>query len=231
MGRIKKKGGILDYLVNDIYPAIQGEGVNTGIPMILIRLQGCGVQCPWCDTKETWEASPENRVPFPDFQKQAGAWSLASETELVEYAASHFHGPRWALVTGGEPSIQNLAPLAQAFKRAGYKTAIETSGTATGHLAADFDWVCVSPKFDMPGGKTIWPVCLETAHEIKHVVTGPRDIERLDIALGQTAPGKDAIISLQPASLNKQSTRLCVETVIQRGWRLSAQLHKLIDQR
>ena len=221
----------MDYLVNDIYPAIQGEGVHTGIPMILIRLQGCDVKCPWCDTKETWEASVENRAPFPDFDKQAGAWSLASETELLEYAASRFHGPRWALVTGGEPAAQDLAPLARAFKGAGYQTAIETSGTAAGHLNADFDWVCVSPKFHMPGKKTIWPVCLETAHEIKQVVAGPKDIQRLDDALRQTPLRKDAVISLQPASLNKKSTDLCVETVIRRGWRLSIQAHKLIRQR
>ena len=31
--------------ISDIYPAIQGEGVKTGVPMVILRLQGCKVGC------------------------------------------------------------------------------------------------------------------------------------------------------------------------------------------
>jgi 6-pyruvoyltetrahydropterin/6-carboxytetrahydropterin synthase len=52
LGRIL--GGVVtSYVVNDIYTCIQGEGVQTGVAMVLLRLQGCAVGCPWCDTKET----------------------------------------------------------------------------------------------------------------------------------------------------------------------------------
>ena len=50
------------YLVNDIYPCIQGEGVNTGVPMMLVRLHGCPVECVFCDTRETWTIDPNNEV-------------------------------------------------------------------------------------------------------------------------------------------------------------------------
>lgn len=38
------------YRVNDIYTTVQGEGCQTETAMVLLRLQGCGVGCPWCDT-------------------------------------------------------------------------------------------------------------------------------------------------------------------------------------
>jgi hypothetical protein len=50
------------YRVNDIYDSIQGEGIQTGVPMIVLRLHGCAVGCPWCDTRQTWQSDPVNRV-------------------------------------------------------------------------------------------------------------------------------------------------------------------------
>ncbi len=36
--------------INEMFETIQGEGAHTGIPSIFVRLQGCPVGCPWCDT-------------------------------------------------------------------------------------------------------------------------------------------------------------------------------------
>ena len=38
----------MTYPISDIYQSIQGEGVNVGIPMIFLRLQGCLVGCAFC---------------------------------------------------------------------------------------------------------------------------------------------------------------------------------------
>ena len=40
--------------INEMFETIQGEGVKTGVPSVFVRLQGCPVGCPWCDTKHTW---------------------------------------------------------------------------------------------------------------------------------------------------------------------------------
>lgn len=44
----------MTYQVNEIFTSVQGEGVLTGSPATFIRLQGCTVGCPWCDSRKTW---------------------------------------------------------------------------------------------------------------------------------------------------------------------------------
>ena len=54
LNRVRRGLGTLR--VNTVYGAIQGEGVNTGVPMVLLRLQGCSVGCPFCEGSE--ESTP-----------------------------------------------------------------------------------------------------------------------------------------------------------------------------
>ena len=52
----------MHYPINEIFQTIQGEGVFTGVPAIFVRLQGCPVGCPWCDTRHTWVVDPAREV-------------------------------------------------------------------------------------------------------------------------------------------------------------------------
>lgn len=224
----------MEYLVNDLYPCLQGEGVQTGVPMFLLRLHGCPVGCPWCDTKETWHTEPQNRV---DTMAEAlGAnprYAVLTAEAIVAEVQALGAGPRWVLLTGGEPADQDLVPLVAALRNAGYNTAIETSGTALGHCGTGAEWVCVSPKIGMPGGRKIVGDALAQAHEIKHVVGKQDDIDTLDDLLSKHAAliRDDVIISLQPVSLSEKATELCVNTAMARGWRVSLQAHKYIGKR
>lgn len=220
------------YRVNDIYTAIQGEGVLTGVPMVLVRLHGCSVGCSFCDTKETWNVDKNLRQSDIDSALGAdGKWCELSASELAAYVKRNHPGPKWVLVTGGEPAEQDLEALTSALHDAGYLAALETSGTAIGHLSASFDWICVSPKIDMPGGRAIIPEAVRVAHEIKHVVGRQRDIDNLLQLIADCGVNGDTEICLQPISQNKRATELCIQTVQARGWRLSIQTHKYIGLR
>jgi 7-carboxy-7-deazaguanine synthase len=224
----------MKYLVNDLYPCLQGEGVQTGVPMYLLRLHGCPVGCPWCDTKETWHTEERNQVAT--LAEALGAnpkFAVVEAEEVVAAIQALPAGPEWVLLTGGEPADQQLGPLIEALHDAGCKVALETSGTALGHCGAGCDWVCVSPKIGMPGGRKVRGDALVPAHEIKHVVGRAEDIQQLDKLLKEHALflREDVVICLQPVSQSEKATELCVQTAMARGWRVSLQAHKYIGQR
>jgi len=217
------------YPINDCYTCIQGEGVQTGVAMVLLRLHGCAVGCPWCDTKETWTFEQQSETTaLMDAIGANPKHTYMNATDIAHYIVTHHPGPKWILVTGGEPAQYDLKQLVTALHQHNYKVALETSGTETGHLGANLDWVCVSPKLDMPGGKMVQGNAFANAHEIKHVVGRQQDIDNLDDLLTQYPVPPKTVICLQPVSLSQKATDLCMEVVQQRGWRLSVQMHKYI---
>lgn len=219
----------MKYRVNDIYTCVQGEGCQTGLAMVMLRLQGCSVGCPWCDTKETW--SLDGSALFPTIEAVLGAnprYAVVEADLVARYITIKHAGPRWVLISGGEPADQHLAPLVEALHDEGYKVAIETSGTASGVLGAGIDWVCVSPKIGMPGGRVVLREVVDIADEIKHVVGKQDDITKLDMLLEHCSPKASAEVCLQPLSTSDKATQLCIDTVQRRGWRLSIQTHKYL---
>jgi 7-carboxy-7-deazaguanine synthase len=225
----------MSYLINDIYSCIQGEGCMTGQAMALLRLQGCPVGCPFCDTKETWDPDPAYEVDSIEQALGTGPqWCHADADTITDYLTQSFPRMAWVLITGGEPAFQDLTPLTNALRHAGFLTALETSGTATGHLRCRPDWVCVSPKFNMPGGLPVLDHVLADADELKFVIGKQSDIDTALEVVSRLPPpalGKKRHVCLQPVSLNAKATELCVETVKRLGLRLSIQTHKLLAER
>ena len=220
------------YPVNDCYTCVQGEGVQTGVAMVLLRLHGCDVGCPWCDTKETWAfEATEETAGLIDALGANTHYSYQTAGQIADHIIANHPGPQWVLVTGGEPAQYDLRPLVKALQARNYKVALETSGTEVGHLEASFDWVCVSPKLHMPGGKTIKPAVISSADEIKHVVGKQSDIDDLDNLLAANTLKPGVQLCLQPVSASQKATQLCLNTVQSRGWRLSIQTHKYIGVR
>lgn len=222
----------MNYRVNDIYPCIQGEGAMTGTPMALVRLHGCSVGCAFCDTKETWFDTPGNRRETVWGALGTNAkWAEVTPKAIVDAVKELASPLRWVLLTGGEPADQDLGELIDALHAAGHLVAVETSGTAPGVLGTNADWICVSPKLGMAGGKRVLPEVMAMADEVKMVVGRAEDIERLRDLLGDCPTPGTCRVSLQPMSTNPTATDLCIETSLKTGWALSLQTHKWINAR
>lgn len=216
------------YPINDLFYTIQGEGLQTGTPAVFLRLHGCNVGCPFCDTKETWEFDPMQEVATIEAacaEPYTYTWQTAQT--IASHITAHWLRAKWVVVTGGEPALYPLTELVEALHNINLRAAIETSGTANGHVGAGFDWVTVSPKINMPSRLPILPEAMAEADEIKHVVGRSQDIDQLDELLA--AFDLKAAICLQPMSQNQRATELAIEIVKQRGWRLSLQTHKFIN--
>ncbi len=141
------------YRVNEIFYSLQGEGWWTGTPMVFVRLAGCNLRCPFCDTD--FSASQ----PMTLDEILADVRALAGDCRRI-------------VVTGGEPSLQMDDAFVGAFHEAGFRIHVETNGTRP--LPAGIDWITVSPKEDcQPQGTVV----LDRADELKLVYTG-QDISR-----------------------------------------------------
>lgn len=261
----RRESGEAVYKLNDLYRTIQGEGTMTGVPMVLVRLHGCPVSCVFCDTKETWGAQQLGATtadratdarhevsaaePFESWRGSNAQWVHASAETITALVTREAAGTRirWVLLTGGEPAMQDLRALCWTLQRAGFRVALETSGTATGHVEpwstgdgqptarpsaawSYADYTTVSPKLNNPANLPIAFSALRGADEIKFVIGHARHLDDARDALftWRTAGvlRDDVVISLQPMSESAKATALCVATCQEEGWRLSIQTHK-----
>lgn len=221
----------MTYRINEIFETLQGEGSFTGVPSIFIRLQGCPVGCPWCDTQHTWETRPEDQLtPQAMLAKTAASsgWAAMSGDDIINTIVQQGYQARHVVITGGEPAMFDLLPLADVLEANGLQLQIETSGTFELKVS-DRTWVTVSPKLDMPGGYLVRPDCMARANEIKHPIAMQKHIDALDKLLAHSNLREDVQICLQPISQRPRATELAMQTCIQRNWRLSVQLHKYLN--
>jgi 7-carboxy-7-deazaguanine synthase len=216
--------------VNEIFETIQGEAYWTGTPSVFIRLQGCGVGCPWCDTKYTWhlkDSQQDNVLRILDKKEASPTWALFDVHQLI--GAVESCKARHVVLTGGEPADYNLHELTEALIVRGCTVQIETSGTAEIGVH-NRTWVTCSPKVDMPGGLKVLDSALNRANEIKMPIGKPSDIDKLRVVLSRVN-GSQPLVWLQPLSQSKKATALCVSEATKNNWRISIQTHKFLGLR
>jgi 7-carboxy-7-deazaguanine synthase len=140
------------YLVNEMYPCLQGEGPQAGSPSLLVRFQICNLRCGWCDT-------PYTHTLTSDSNRKATRWP---ENELISEIALRAKHKK-VIFTGGEPTLHNLSPLMSGLllESENWSFEVETNGTQIPHekfnsfLRSDYalaQWN-VSPKGNNAGEK------------------------------------------------------------------------------
>lgn len=225
------KNGLLP--VNEIFATLQGEAAWTGTPSTFVRLQGCDVGCPWCDTKYTWAVEPHQELSsllaVAAKQTDAPTFAWASSEHLARCIMGY--DPQHVVITGGEPCEYDLRELTTLLLNNNHTVQIETSGTRP--IRCDSQtFVTVSPKINMPGGYEVLDEALDRANEIKMPVGKPADIERVAVIerrIWRRLPAPT--IWLQPLSTSEKATELCIREATKRGWRVSIQTHKFIGVR
>lgn len=106
--RTKSADGLLS--LHSIFHTIQGEGPFCGTPSVFVRLAGCNLQCPACDTDYT--------------QGRRAASTQEILDKVQEYQSSGL-----VVITGGEPFRQDITRLLNVLTDAGFYVQIETNGT------------------------------------------------------------------------------------------------------
>lgn len=221
------------YPINEIFATIQGEATFTGTASIFIRMQGCDVGCPWCDTKHTWDKNLNNKISLIELNNKTNdknTWASANLDDITQYICAHFNHIKHVVITGGEPGLYDLSPLCNLLEINNKQVQIETSGTTELAITAN-TWVTLSPKINMPGNKPLLYSSVKRANEIKMPIGKMQDIENLYHFLDYYRIAKSIPIWLQPLSQNITATTICIEQALQNNWHLSLQTHKFINIR
>lgn len=119
-----KEGSTL--LVHSIFSTLQGEGPFAGHSAIFIRLAGCNLQCPACDTEYTGPGVTEMT-------------RVAIVQRIVRQRQQDMICWPIVVITGGEPFRQNITPLISSLVAHGFRVQVETNGTMKPVISHDFE--------------------------------------------------------------------------------------------
>lgn len=116
--------------VSEIFTSFQGEGPYIGTPATFLRLYGCNLNCPWCDT-------------------DISTYEMLSVDDVAEILMTQmeFNNINLLVITGGEPTLQ-MEEIKRLIKELpdNIKIQLETNGSIFEYLP-DVEYV-ISPKED-----------------------------------------------------------------------------------
>lgn len=225
----EQSGKTLD--IHSIFYTIQGEGPFVGKPAVFIRLAGCNLRCPGCDTDYT------------TLRSTMTIEQIVEEVTKHPRPANPLYSPL-VVITGGEPFRQQLFPLVDLLDEHEYQVQIETNGTIEIPVkVSDLAMIVCSPKT----GKVASP---DRVHFWKYVMhhAGIDPTDGLPIlALDHSSiprvarPSRSGVahypmdmVYLQPMdclddAANKKNLEACIQSCLKYGYTLGIQTHKIIN--
>jgi len=195
-------GGKVLPVVEEFF-TLQGEGYQTGRAAYFIRLGGCDIGCSWCDSRFSWNPALHPMVE-----------TIALIDHVIDSGADS------VVVTGGEPLMWNLDFICNGLKSKNISTFIETSGAYP--LSGTWDWICLSPKKNMPPGDEMCNI----ADELKVIVQDTSDFEWAEKYRGMVR--QECRLFLQPEWSRFEKIIPDIVDYIKKNpkWRISLQVHK-----
>ncbi len=211
----------------EMFHSIQGEGPWMGRPAIFIRLAGCNLACPQCDTDYT-----TNRQFFT-------IPKIIEAIKTIKNITKN-HGKTLVVITGGEPFRQpvGLAKLVNALDLQLFDIQIETNGTL---YADDFPWpfvtVVCSPKIGVHS--KLRPRVAAFKYLIDSTVPGisngiPYFVLDNKSPVYPVEHGSTPVylqpVDVKDAVLNKANQEATLKLCLKHGHTFSPQLHKMVGK-
>lgn len=205
--------------VQSLFVTIQGEGIFVGRPAIFIRLAGCNIQCPHCDTQYS----------------QGQIYTTDEVVELVRMVNANI---KLVVITGGEPLRQNISKLIRDLHELGYTVQIETNGTLSpGIIPYDLCYIVCSPKIKLD------PFISKRASALKYVLHAdyidPTDGLPTSTLGHHYPPGRptedfSGTLYVQPIDVgdpieNERHLKATIDVCMKFGYVLCLQTHKIIN--
>lgn len=121
----------------EIYTSLQGEGLRIGEKQVFVRLYGCNLDCPWCDSK---------------YATKSGDWIELTPEQVADKIA--VSGCKTVCITGGEPLMQydELKKLLKILAKYNYFVHLCTNGSIWSWIIFDLcDFISMDMKAPSSG--------------------------------------------------------------------------------
>jgi 7-carboxy-7-deazaguanine synthase len=231
------------FLVNEIYPCLQGEGPNLGKSSLLVRFQICNLRCTWCDTPytHTFRSDP---VSEGSSQQKFKRYNVNDLCETIH----SFSGAKHLILSGGEPTLHNLALLKLQLGD-DFTAEVESNGTRIPHKEhpnfseadyALFQWN-ISPKGKNAGEKWVneslhhWAQLSKDQSNVYFKFVVRKDYQAEDLAevslfesQFQPAPGRIYLMSEGTTVESQVGQTWLHDLCLARGYHYSPRLHVLL---
>lgn len=217
-------------------PTIQGEGALIGQATVFIRAGGCDYRCSWCDSLHAVDSA--NRHEWAAMTPDA-VWD--------EVRRLSDRRPLTVSISGGNPAIQDFAPVIERGRAEGYRFACETQGSIARPWFASLETLVLSPKPPSSGETVNWQAFADcvAAGQNAQIVMKIVIFDEIDYLWAKMAadrfpalplylqPGNPEVDPDQPVDLQACTDRLLwlVDKATSDGWfapRILPQLHVLL---
>ena len=191
------------YSVVEHFYSIQGEGRWAGMPATFIRLYGCNLDCYFCDE--------------PLHKESKNITKMDAEAILALC-----HNSDRVVITGGEPSLNDLNSLIEYLQENNKTVAVETNGYNYYNIHTA-DLVTLSPKMSSRRPEGVWD-------DIKLLVDPAISLDIEDEIKYWRATGGRLFLSAinQEKELDKRNNRLAVSLCLKYNVTINVQLHKIL---
>lgn len=219
--------------VHEVFKTIQGEGPFAGLRAIFVRLAGCNLQCPLCDTAYS-------------------GGTKCTPSALVDRVEEHQAGQKdikLIVLTGGEPFRQNIVPFVLEALMRGFQVQVETNGSLwlpaiQTEISSSFPFSIVcSPKHKIHEQLAKSPFLKALKYVVKAGACSPVDgLPDRVLGLKGMPPARiehwvsqrKQDIFIQPADeqvdfRNALNMQEAVSSCMKFGYRLAVQMHKYAE--
>jgi 7-carboxy-7-deazaguanine synthase len=213
--------------VHSIFSTIQGEGPFCGRPAVFVRLAGCNLQCPGCDTEYT---EGRERMTYGDILDHVYHQKMATSSNA-----------NLIVISGGEPFRQQIAPFADFLIENNFDVQVETNGSMQIPLElSQMVTVVCSPKT-----AKLHPSALHRANAFKYVMKAGSvhaedglPLQALDHRatpyIARPPKSFKGKIYLQPmdeqdAGYNADNVAAVLESALKHNYTVQLQIHKLLN--
>lgn len=125
-------------------PTIQGEGPNTGLKTLFVRVAGCDFKCAWCDSKFSWKID-ENTKRYKPEDLAVELLKLCKDTNTANI-----------VLTGGNPCLYDFSSVIGVLQDEGIGIDVETQGSILPEWLKAVDNLVISPKAPSSGQKDVY---------------------------------------------------------------------------